>query len=139
MTSLLSGLKFSAGHYTTEILERIPNSWKEQGAGRNRKMIIHADSTRPHTAKLSMGFIDANRMTRVPHPPYSPDLALSDCFLFGDVKRQPSECPFEDADDLLTAVQESLDGFEKPTFIRVVDEWVWRVQQSIETQGEYVG
>jgi hypothetical protein len=86
-----------------------------------------------------MGFIDANRITRVPHLPYSPDLAPSDFFLFGDVKRQPSQCSFDNADDLLTAVQESLGGFEKPTFIRVVDEWVRRLQQSIETQGEYVG
>jgi hypothetical protein len=37
-------------------------------------------------AKLSMDFIDANRMMSALHPPYSPDFAPSDFFLFGDVE-----------------------------------------------------
>jgi hypothetical protein len=104
------GLKFNAGYYpyTTEIFESIKNWWKRQGAGNPRKLIIHADNARPHTAKLSMDFMDANRMTRAPHPPYLPDLAPPDFFLFGDVKRQFRGCPFDHADDLLTVVQEIL-------------------------------
>jgi hypothetical protein len=66
-------------------------------------------------AKLAMDFIDANRMTRAPHPLYSPDFASSDFFLFGDVKRQLSECSVDHADDLPTLVQEILDGFDNPT------------------------
>jgi hypothetical protein len=62
------GLKFNAGYYTTEILERIKNWLKGQGAGSTRKLIVPADNTQPHTAKLSMDFMDANRMTRAPHP-----------------------------------------------------------------------
>jgi histone-lysine N-methyltransferase SETMAR len=61
-----------------------------------------------------MDFIEANRMTQAPHPPYSPDLAPSSFFLFGDVKRQLSGCSVDHADDLLTAVQEILDAFDKP-------------------------
>jgi hypothetical protein len=56
-------------------------------------LIVHADSARPHTAKLSMAFVDANRMTRALHLPDSPDLARSAFFLFGDVKQQLSGCP----------------------------------------------
>jgi hypothetical protein len=59
--------------------------------------------------------MDANRMARAPHPPHSPDLAPSNFFLFGKVKQQLSGCSFDDADDLLAAVQEIVDGFEKPT------------------------
>jgi hypothetical protein len=54
------------------------------------------------------------------------------------LKRQLSECSLHDADDLLTAVQEILDGFGKSTLIRIFDKWVMGLEQFIETQGEYV-
>jgi hypothetical protein len=74
-----------------------------------------------------MDFTNANKMTRALHPLYSPDLAPSDFFLFGNVKRQLSGCSFDHTDDLLTVVQEILDGFDKATLIRVFDEWVRRL------------
>jgi hypothetical protein len=139
VTAVAKGLKCNAGYYATEILERVKNWWKEQRAGSTRKLIVHADSARPHMTKLSMDFMDANRMTRAPHPPHSPDLAPSHFFLFGDVKQQLSGCSFNHADDLRTVVQEILDGSDKPTLIRVFEEWVRRVEQYIETEGGYVG
>jgi hypothetical protein len=62
-----------------------------------------------------MDFTDANRMTQAPHSPYSPDLTPSDFILFGDMKQHFGGCSFDHADDLLTAVQETLDGLDKPT------------------------
>jgi hypothetical protein len=139
--ALPKGLEFNAGYhaYTTEILKRINNWWKGQGAGSTRKLIVYADNARPHTTKLLMDFMHANRMPRVPHPPYSPDLAPSDFFLFGHVKRQLGGYSLDHADNLFTAVQEILDGSDKPTLIRFFEEWVRRLEQCIETEGEYVG
>jgi hypothetical protein len=95
---------------------------ERQGAGSTLKLIVHPDNARPHAAKLSMEFMDANRMTRAPYPPYSPGLAPSDFFLSGDVKQPLNRCPFDHADHGLTAVQGILDGFDKPTLIRVFKE-----------------
>jgi hypothetical protein len=50
------------------------------------------------------------------------------------VKRQLSGCFFDHADDLLTAVQEVLDGFDKSTSISVFEEFVRRLEQCIETE-----
>jgi hypothetical protein len=46
--TLPKGLKFNAGYYiyATEMLERIKNLWKEQGAGSTQKLIVHADNAR---------------------------------------------------------------------------------------------
>jgi hypothetical protein len=52
-------------------------------------------------------------MKSAPHPPYSPDLALSDFYLFGYVKRCLSRLSFEDADELLAAVEGVLEDIEK--------------------------
>jgi histone-lysine N-methyltransferase SETMAR len=138
--TLPKGLKFHAGYYTyaTEIRERIKNWRKGQGASNTRKMIVLADNARPHTVKLPRDYIDANRMTQALHPRYSPDIAPSNFFLFGNVKRHLSGCCFNDSDGLLTVVQEILDGFHKPTLIKVFEKWVRRLEQDIDTQGEYV-
>jgi hypothetical protein len=47
--------------------------------------------------------------------------------------------PFDHADDLLTAVQKILDGFDTATLISVFEECVRRLEQCIETNGEDVG
>jgi hypothetical protein len=54
-------------------------------------------------------------MKSASHPPYSPDLAPSDFYLFGYVKRCLAGLSFEDADQLLAAVEGVLEGIEKVT------------------------
>jgi hypothetical protein len=58
-------------------------------------------------------------MMRVPHPPYSFELAPTDLCLFEAVKRPLNKCSLYGADGLLSTVQEILDGFEKSHLIRV--------------------
>jgi hypothetical protein len=83
-----------------------------------------------------MDFMNANGMTRVLHPAHSPGLAPPYFFLFENVKRQFSGCSFDHVDDLLTAVEEILDRFDKPMLFKVCEGWVTRLEQSIETEGE---
>jgi hypothetical protein len=52
-------------------------------------------------------------MKSVPHPPYSPDLAPSDFHLFDYTKRCLAGLSFEDADQLLAAVEGVREGIEK--------------------------
>jgi hypothetical protein len=46
----------------------------------------HADNARPHPAKSSTEFCAKLDLRVAPHPPCSPDVALSDDFLFGHIK-----------------------------------------------------
>jgi hypothetical protein len=48
-----------------------------------------------------------------PHPPYSAGLAPSDFYLPGYVKRCLASFSFEDANQLLAAVEGVLEGIEK--------------------------
>jgi hypothetical protein len=49
--------------------------------------------------------MEENGMARSTHPPYSPDLALSDFFLFGDMKHCLRGHSFEAADKLFSAIE----------------------------------
>jgi hypothetical protein len=52
-------------------------------------------------------------MKLAPYRPHSPDLAPSDFYLFGYIKRCLAGLSFEDADHLLAAVEDVLEGIEK--------------------------
>jgi hypothetical protein len=76
-------------------------------------------------------------MKSPPHPPYSSDLAPSDSYLFGYVKRCLAGLSFEDTDQLLAAVEGVLEEIEKVTLQAVFLEWMDRLRRSIATNGEY--
>jgi hypothetical protein len=133
---LEKGRKFNAGYYTAEILEPL-SQWRSiKAAGNEQKLLVHADNARPHTAKLSTQYFNDNRMKSGPHPP-SPDLAPSDFYLFGSVKRCLAGLSLEEADQLLAAVEGVLEGIEKVTLQAVFLEWMDGLRKCIATNGEY--
>jgi hypothetical protein len=71
------------------------------------------------------------------HPPYSLDLAPSDLYLFGHVKRCLASLSFEDADQLLAAAEGALERIEKVTLQAVFLEWMDRLKKCIATNGYY--
>jgi histone-lysine N-methyltransferase SETMAR len=138
VADLPKGLKFNATYYTTEIFPHISEWRRTHGTVGTRKLIVHADNARLHTARSSTDFLEANGMKRAPHPPYSPDLAPSDFYLFGDVKRRLSGCVFNGRDELLSALEGILWGLKKSTLITVFREYMPRLRICIETKGEYI-
>jgi hypothetical protein len=60
-----------------------------------------------------LNIFNENRIKSEPHPPYSPDLAPSDFYLFGYVKRCLAYLSFDDADHILAAIEGVLEGVEK--------------------------
>jgi hypothetical protein len=52
--------------------------------------------------------MDRNCLVRAPHPPFSPDLAPSDFYLFDKVKAVLMEATFEDEDQVFQGVMNVL-------------------------------
>jgi hypothetical protein len=76
-------------------------------------------------------------MKSAPHPPYSPDFAPSDFYLFEYIKRCLTRLSFEDEDQFLAAREGVLEGIEKVTLQAVFLEWMDRLRGCIATNGEY--
>jgi histone-lysine N-methyltransferase SETMAR len=51
-----------------------------------RYVLRQHDNARPHTAYLTLQTIQKNTWELLFNPPYNPDLAPSDCHLFGPLK-----------------------------------------------------
>jgi hypothetical protein len=104
--------KFNAGYYIAEILEPLSQWHSIEATGNERKLLVHADIARPHTAKLSTQYFNENRMKSASDPAYSLDLAPSDFYLSGYVKKCLPGLSFEAAYQLLVAVEGVLEGIE---------------------------
>lgn len=63
------------------------------------------DNAPVHTAGISQTTIEAAGLTLVDHPPYSPDLAPSDFFLFRHLKKHLRGTSFASKEDLKAAVE----------------------------------
>jgi hypothetical protein len=82
-------------------------------------------------------YIGLNRMKRAPHLPYSPDLALSDFFLFGYVKGKLVGYRAETPSELRVRV--ILAEIPQEILNAVFLEWMERLQNCVQVDGEYVG
>jgi hypothetical protein len=121
---LEKGRKLNTTSSIVEILESL-SQWRSIEATSNeRKLLVRADNACPHTAKLSTQYFNENRMKSAPYPPYSPDLAPSDFYLFEYVKSSLTSFSFKDADHILAAVEGVLEGIEKVTLQAVLLEWM---------------
>jgi hypothetical protein len=129
--------KFEAGYYIVEILEPL-SQWRSiEAAGNERRLLVYVDNACPYIAKVSTQYFNDNQMKSAPHPPYFPDLAPSDFYLFGDIKRCLADISFEDADQLLAAVESVLEGIETVTLQAAFLGWMDRLRKCIAANGEY--
>jgi hypothetical protein len=134
--SLAEGGKFSAQYYMNTTFIAI-SDWRRLAGERSlKKLWVDPDNARPHNAKVSADFIALNRMKQAPHPSDSPDLAPSDFFPFGYVKRKLMGYHAESPSELLIRIQVILSEIPRETLNAVFLEWIERLQKYIDTNGE---
>jgi hypothetical protein len=78
-------------------------------------------------------------MKQAPHLPYSPDLAPSNFFFFGYVKRKPMGYRTETPSELLVCIRVMLAEIPQAILNTVFLEWMKRPQKCVQVDGEYVG
>jgi hypothetical protein len=72
-------------------------------------------------------------------PPYSPDLASSDFFLFGYLKGKLMEYRAETPSELLVRIRVTLAEIPRETLKAVFLEWMERLPKRVQGDGECVG
>jgi hypothetical protein len=100
--------------------------------------VLHPDNARPHVAKIVKQYLEDSNLKSAPLPPYSPDLAPSDFFLFGHVKRLIQRTEFWTAEELLDGAIRILADISLETLMATFPEWLKRLQACLDGDGEYV-
>jgi hypothetical protein len=78
-----------------------------------------------------------NRLQILTHPPYSPDLAPSDFFLFGHVKHSLAGAAFASRSELFEAIPSVVTEIPREILHRVFDDWLERLDWVAKNHGEY--
>ncbi|KAA6398357.1 MAG: hypothetical protein EZS28_006119, partial [Streblomastix strix] len=87
------------------------------------EVILHIDNSPVHNSKISKNYVKDTILHRVDHPAYSPDLAPSDFWLFGDLKRSMKGQRFQEQEQLENFVKGWLAGQSEAKLKSVFDEW----------------
>jgi transposase len=83
--ALHKGRTFNTEYYHDNILAALTQLQPED---ESRKLVVHADNAKAHIVQKCRTFCEENGLWLAPHPPYSPNLAPSDFFLFDYVKER---------------------------------------------------
>jgi len=89
---------------------------------RSGEWLIHHDNAPAHTALRIRQFFTSQDMTLVSHPPYSPDLAPADFFLFPQTKRDLKGQRFDTLEDVVAASTRALNS-NQVEFQRCFEQW----------------
>jgi hypothetical protein len=107
LDTLPQGNTFNAEYHRVIILPWLL-SLRPQVNG--RRLITHADN-----ARKCLTFCKENRLRLPVHTVYSPDLAPSDFFLFGQINHYPQGIAFRSREELLAAIHEIVGAILQPT------------------------
>ena len=103
-----------------------------------RGLKLHWDNARPHTSQATTEALQQAGLVIVPQPPYSPDLAPSDFFLFGYLKWKLNGEKFGDGNELLSRLREEIEMIVPKVFTDTFAEWERRLRVVTENGGEYI-
>ena len=98
---------------------------------------LHDDNCPIHTCDETLQLRISNLIPRLGHPPYSPDLAPCDFWLFRKIKQELIGHVYSTAENLLDEVRKILDSIPKVDFERCFDEWMIRLMKCIDEEGRY--
>lgn len=84
---LEKGKSINSEYYMTLLIKlKEEISVKRPGMAK-KKILFHQDNAPSHRSIATMAKLSELRFELLPHPPYSPDLAPSDYFLFSNLKK----------------------------------------------------
>jgi hypothetical protein len=122
------GGKMDSDYFTTNILESLEQ--KVILTGRNphvKWLTIQVDNGSIHMARTIEEYIRQQNMTRLQHPPYSPDFASSNFYLFLTIKEKPKDIQMADEEDLFYRLEDILNRISRKELDEVFGTWINRL------------
>jgi len=132
------GSTITAQYYTDQVLPQVLQHRSETAPTRvGPRLLLHHDNAAPHKAKLTQEYLETQGIALVPHPPYSPDLAPCDFWLFPKIKARLAGRPFQRIQDLAKAVHSELRTIPQSEYRECFQKWRMRMKRCVEVGGEY--
>ena len=126
-------------HFYKEVLTCFVNKirQKQRASWAGKTWILHHNNAPAHTALSVKQFLVLKEITTLHHPPYSPDLASCDFFLFPKLKGILKGTRFQGVEDIKTSMTRHLKTITKEEFSQCFKVWLKRMEKCIKANGEY--
>jgi histone-lysine N-methyltransferase SETMAR len=122
-------------YYRDEILADLLSDFQKTNP--TQRMWLHHDNAPAHTSAIVLEFLQENNVRIIPHPPYSPDLAICDFWIFPRLKDHLRGAKFESRSAIGSAVYQYFKQCPKTFFVDAFAEWRRRLDLCIAANGDY--
>lgn len=129
-----TGDNINAAYYC-QLLEDVRRTQRKP---RNDNLWIQHDNAPVHTAHQTIEKMAGLDLHAVAHPPYSPDLAPSDFYLFNRLKKHLRGTRFDSPQDLRLATEEFFANLDDNFFQTAFQELVQRWRKCYDADGDYI-
>jgi len=127
------------GPYYASLLYKLREAIKEKRRGKLSKgvLLLH-DNAPVHCAPDPKAAVSKCGFKELNHPPYSPDLAPSDYFLFSKLKSDLRGKKFKSDEELQEAVLEHFKDKTSEYFYNGIEMLIKRCEKCVKIKGEYI-
>lgn len=105
---------------------------------RNSPLWLLHDNAPIHTSQRTLDTLTKTGFEMIAHPPYSPDIAPSDFYLFQHLKKHLRGKKFEGAQELRTSVEKWFETKPPEFFSSAFEQLVKRWNSVIDARGSYI-
>lgn len=131
--------KTITGEYYVMLLDKLDEEIKKKRPRlKKKKILFHHDNAPAHSSVKAMVKLDSLGYELLPHPPYSPDLAPSDYYLFPNLKRWLQGKRFHTNEEVILETDAYFADFDKLYYSRGIKMLEDRWKKCILLQGDYV-
>jgi [histone H3]-lysine36 N-dimethyltransferase SETMAR len=102
-----------------------------------RTWSLHQDNAPAHSSHLIQNFLAKQSTPLVRQPPYSPDMAPCDFWLFPKLKTPLKGTRFQSREDIMQKTTAELYAIPEQAFQRCFQQWRERWEKCVQSQGEY--
>ena len=103
-------------------------------SGTKSLKLLH-DNARPHSTEDVISYLESEKIGIIRHPPYSPDLAPCDFWLFDEIKRKLKDA--KSAKSLRMQITKILNRIPKKSYQKAFQKWKERMQCCLDNEGDY--
>lgn len=127
------------GLYYSGVLGKLHEAIKNKRRGKLMRgpLLLH-DNAPVHMSHVAQGALRDYGFQQLPHPPYSPDLAPSDFYLFRNLKKELRGKRFACDEEVKAATEAYFDSVSKDFYFSGITETFGRWQKCIDVVGDYV-
>lgn len=110
--------KTITGQYYASLLDRLNEEIKKNRPHlAKKKVLFHQDNAPAHSSAIATTKLFELRYEVLPHPPYSPDLAPSDYYLFPNMKKWLAGKRFASNDEVITQTTAYFEDLDKSYYM----------------------